>query len=394
MDKYSILVKANDESEDVYVWRCHGYIREGRFENWREITPYVNEQLGHAYDESTYRKKCQYAERLYNEVFSKEQSGQYLDDLREATLELEKERIRVRDERTQLNVHLRALARCDSKMDYLTEMVKQYCPTPYNAISIKKQDCEMAMIAMCTDWHIGKTFANFQGQFNSDIARQRVVQYASEIIKTAQRYDIHECYVAVLGDMINGIIHNSVRVENNENVIQQIMIAADILTEFVYHLSYHFSNIHIISVPGNHTRLFSNKNDTLCDERLDDLIVWYAKAKLNNNACVDFLDSGTGTTIQTAHILGHDYAFVHGDYDSRSGVNKLANFMGYVPDYVCCGHEHHGEFDETTGLIRGGSLSGAGDSMSIEIRAKGKASQMCVICDTNGVKALMPIVLE
>ena len=61
------------------------------------------------------------------------------------------------------------------------------------------------------------------------------------------------------------------------------------ISAFLYELSGHFKNIYISDVPGNQSRI-GLKENVLRDERLDDLIIWYAKAKLEHLDNVIFLE--------------------------------------------------------------------------------------------------------
>ena len=97
-------------------------------------------------------------------------------------------------------------------------------------------------------------------------------------------------------------------------------------------------------------------------------------------------------------ISGKLYIGVHGDYDTynKSGVSNLCMYLGFVPYGITFGHLHTCAVDEANGvkMIRGGSLSGSGDSYTIEKRLSGKASQMVCVCNKNGVVCYYPIELN
>ena len=72
--------------------------------------------------------------------------------------------------------------------------------------------------------------------------------------------DTHGCssaYVVLLGDLVSGNIHQTVQLQNRENIIEQAQAAAELISFFVYELSLYFdadklkniSNMNLISNP-------------------------------------------------------------------------------------------------------------------------------------------------
>ena len=87
--------------------------------------------------------------------------------------------------------------------------------------------------------------------------------------------------------MISGSIHKSIQVTNRENVIEQIKIASDLISDFCYSLSEYFESVNISSVNGNHSRI-EKKEDALKDERLDDLIFFIVEKSLGHIQNINF----------------------------------------------------------------------------------------------------------
>lgn len=148
---------------------------------------------------------------------------------------------------------------------------------------------------------------------------------------------------------------------------------------------------------GNHTRL-DRKEDSLHDERLDDLVAWAVSKELIDVENFRYISNNLDSGIAAWEIRGKEYVSVHGDYDdySSSGVQKLTGLLGYVPYAVLYGHLHSNSFDQSSGgvkMIRGGSLCGSGDQYAVEHRLAGPPSQMVCICDSSGVVAYYPVEL-
>ena len=92
---------------------------------------------------------------------------------------------------------------------------------------------------------------------------------------------------------------------------------------------------------GNHTRI-DRKEDSIHDERLDDLIAWTVALRLNNVKNFAHRTNLYDTGISQIFIRGNEYVGVHGDYDDYSvnGVSKLCMLLGHIPYAVLYGHLH------------------------------------------------------
>lgn len=253
------------------------------------------------------------------------------------------------------------------------------------------------LLVCLSDLHIGATFASLFGTYNSEIAKVRLEQYLSEILSIQKIHGSQSCYVSLLGDTINGDIHHNLSVSNAENVIEQVMLVSELVSNFIYELSKHFSVVFLASVNGNHSRL-GKKEDSIKDVRLDEFLPWYIKGSLQHIPNVSVIEQKIDSTIAFMTIRGLHYILVHGDYDafSESAVAKLVMMLEFKPYAIVFGHKHTCAMGDAAGvkMIRSGSLCGSGDDFTIENRILGKASQMVCVCTNKGVSAYYPIELK
>lgn len=171
---------------------------------------------------------------------------------------------------------------------------------------------------------------------------------------------------------------------------------SELIAEFIAALSPHFKTVKFVSVAGNHSRLESNKELALLDERLDDLVEWYLKARLQNFGNV-IIGAGEkiDPTMYLINIRGKTYCGVHGDFDgSESKVHALQT-MAQRPIYaVLSGHKHHNRIDEVQGIktIMAGSFLGM-DDFCIQKRIFGYPEQLVCVVDASGVRCYYDVVL-
>ena len=399
------LERKEGETENQYIWRIGQMIDAGQIDNWKTIAPILNKQLRNDEteyrDESAYRKKYQYAKMFYEDVFSKRESDEYLQELEEQKIELKKERVRLQDERTNKNKNIRIEARVEQKLDYLEKIIANQGKIDYKPLSPEQRKeiqikSDNDLIVMLSDLHIGQNFASAWGRYNLEVAKDRMKEYLNKIIEIKDRHHSENCFISLQGDMISNSIHKSIAITNRENVIEQVIEASEMVTSFIAELSKHFNHITVASVVGNHSRI-DKKEDALKDERLDTIIEWYAKRKLEAFDNIEFIDA-FDNTITSFVVRGKHYVSCHGDYDSmnQNGLAKLSMMIGYFPYCVLLGHKHFPATTEINGIkmVQSGSMPGSGDDHTIELRLSGKPSQTVLVCNKDGIECNYTVELE
>lgn len=310
--------------------------------------------------------------------------------------EIRREKQKLFDERAAFNKSNRDIARLEQDLDYLEELIKGTQYKPFDIVYHNDRDKDL--IVLLSDMHIGLNVEGNFGKYNSDIAKEMLGKYLGEVVDAIELYKIQNVYVILLGDFISGNIHTTVQLQNRENVIEQIQLASEMTSDFIYNIAKHCDNVIVNSVGGNHSRL-GKKDDVLRDERLDNLVMWYAEAKLGNITNVHFeVEENIDPTIAKNTIRGKVYYSVHGDYDSfsESGVSKLVMMTGEIPSVVFYGHMHHNSFDDINNIkiIRSGSFAGTGDDYTVSKRISGKPSQVMCVVDNTGIRNFIPVDLD
>lgn len=399
-----ILERKEGETEIQYLWRIGKMVDAGKIGSWKDITPTLNKQLredDEYYDESAYRKKYQAAKKFYDEIFSQQGDEDFKKEQEEILREIKKEKIKLRDERTESNRGIRIEARVEDKLDYFEKIIANQGKIDYKPLKpaereLIKTKSDNDLVIMLSDLHIGQTFASAWGRYNLEVAKDRMNQYLNKIIEIKDRHNSENCFVTLQGDMISNSIHKTIAITNRENVIEQVISASEIITAFLAELSKIFNNVTVVSVVGNHSRI-DKKEDALKDERLDTLIEWYAKSKLENFENIEFIEP-YDNTFNCFVVRNKHYFVVHGDYDKfdMAGVAKLSMMAGYFPYCILFGHRHFPATTEINGikLVQSGSFPGTGDDHTIELRLSGKPSQTVLVCNEDGIECNYTVELD
>ncbi|MDE7360535.1 MAG: metallophosphoesterase family protein [Oscillospiraceae bacterium] len=324
--------------------------------------------------------------------------GEMLADIKEQTRLLEEAKVRFRDERMAYNTQNRNSARLEQKLEYLENVLTDMGGERFKPCVMPCVNSDNDLLVVLSDLHIGATFSSAFGEYDSDIAKRRLNDYLSEILKIRARHNSQNVYVVLAGDLINGDIHKTIAVTNRENVIDQVKLAVDYISAFCFELSQNFANVYFTDCAGNHSRI-DRKEDALHDERLDSLIAWTASKLLAHvGNFKPILDGKVDTGIARFDIRGKEYVAVHGDYDGM-GKNAMARLMlmlGVMPYAVVMGHRHFPAVTDESGVrvVQGGSLSGSGDDYTIEKRLSGKPSQTVCVCTDKGIECIYPITFD
>jgi hypothetical protein len=162
-----------------------------------------------------------------------------------------------------LNRALRALAKARASKEELVEAVYQavadnlaaltFGRTPKPTVDRRKGEDETAVITF-SDLQLGQVTSSY----NSEIAEQRVQQYADKIIRLTElqraSHPIRRAKLYLLGDLIEGelIVPSHPHQVDSSLYAQVALNGPRILVGFIRRMLETFDSVDIVSVPGNH----------------------------------------------------------------------------------------------------------------------------------------------
>lgn len=376
------------ETEDECLMRIGEAKRDGLLDvKWVDIAEFFNKAF--RADETEYRTESSYRKKFKNYIDAKNLFvKQNLDDVdmsEELSMklrELEKAKIKLRDERTDYQKSLREDARRESFIELIERVMKEKIDAfDYKASPVINSDDDM--VVCLSDLHAGIEIDNWWNVYNTQILKNRLHKYLNEIHKIQKTHQCKICHVVLGGDAISGAIHENLRLQNNENVIEQLKIVITYIGEFIYILQEWFESINIYSVSGNHSRLNPNKEYHLKGEELEEMIPFCLKIQFAQNDKVsvcDYMACKIDSTISAFKTRGNKLFYVvHGDHDTPSNVVKNLTLMsGTKPDGIIMGHRHNNALSTEHGvkIIQCGSVVGT-DDYCVDKRISGEPEQ-CV----------------
>lgn len=405
MDEIINLHKLENEKEEQFIWRLGQAKDSGLIDmDWNALADIINKEFrsdeSEYRSEAAYRKPYQQAKRYYeNGVFNQLSEDKYFKELQLQKQELEKEKVKTRDERNELKRVIREEARKESYKEQVLRSISEYQSTPLlydeskQFTGILKTDNDL--IISCTDIHAGIEIDNYFNQFNETVLRNRFNQYLDKIFEVQLRHGSENAFV-ILSELVSGIIHNELRIENNQNLIEQFLTVTNYIAQFLSELSYHFNEVNVYICPGNHSRISPKKEDSLKGENIDHLAIPFLEAKLQNFKNIKFNTNAIEESIAMFSVRNRIVMASHGDKDKPSNVvQKFTLLFGIRPDLVYLGHRH------TNGLttvydvkvIQSGAMSGS-DNYCMDMRIKNKPEQTISVVTENGLECLYDIKFE
>lgn len=380
------------ETPISYIYRaCEA--RENLGLTWQELSDLINQELNQNKSESYYRKGYKAGLFLKQTEEPSEpaaESGSDEDALRKLLAEIKIERVKIRDENTQLRADIRKVARDESIKEIAHDFASHMNAVkllPKSVSSFENIFSEKSAILQISDWHYGIEVDSYFNKYNPDVAKQRISNLFDQVLEIANKEKISDLYVVNLADLICGRIHLTLRLQSRVDVITQIMEVSEILAEFLSDFAANGFTVHYLSCLDNHSRVEPNKKDAIDFESLTRITDWYLRERLGSR--VVFHENQFGPGIISFDVGNYKIAGVHGDRDKPNTVIQHLTLMTKTHyDMVLTAHLHHFSCDEQneTVVVSNGSLMGT-DTYAENLRLTSRPSQNLIIVTPKSVCA-------
>lgn len=353
--------------------------------SWEDVCEILNNLLGANYRPNTYRNRFQNYDKFRQADLGTTGSS-LLEEIKEQRKELEKERIKFRDERNEYNRIIREEARKESYIDMVKRMLSNYAPKSLNYTTPPSYKSDTDMVLVVSDLHCGIEVNHYLNHFDSDILADRFVTCLSKVIEIQNRHQ-SENITVLISEVISGLIHENLRCENNENIIEQFLTVAQYISDFLTELSKHFNNVEVLVMPGNHSRVTPKKESSLKGENIDNLLIPYLSAVLQNISNIHFHKNNIDESIAMFSVRNNTIYAVHGDKDAPNNVvQNLTMQYGICPKLIYMGHRHKNSMETVynTKVISAGCWSGV-DNYAIDNRYNTRPETVLSVINENGL---------
>lgn len=188
-------------------------------------------------------------------------------------------------------------------------------------------------LLLLTDHHVGARFTREEmaGLNHYDIEEySRRLKYVvrKTIRLTRGRPDlvVPEIVVFLGGDMIDGLIHDSIERNADAAPADQVVIGSWLLAQAIQELAANFERVRVVCAPGNHGRIRKPHEMESVTQNFDTLLYLLCRAHLRRQANVSFQIPREWWS--HVDIEGHGVLCLHGHVGVK-GVTGNATFPGY-----------------------------------------------------------------
>ena len=389
----SEYLKRTEESITAYSIRLYKN-RKNYGLTFQECGNLLNEVSGEDFSEAKWRRPVQHFIEINSYLEEENPTGvnsDVLEEIEVEKIELQKQQIKMRDQKRELNALIRRQARLENLEDYFKEVTENFEGISLPKTKSNVNDKKEAAIVI-SDWHIGMKFDGRFNTFNHEVAEQRIAKVKDKTLDTVRKENIDTLHIANLGDMISGGIHVSTRVQAEEDVIQQVIRASEYLKQFVKTFLDEGIQVKYYNIIGNHGRYQSNKSEVAgIEENFEKLILTILDTAFSNYS--NYNSTGCRDGIIETEISGQKIILAHGDYDkSTNAALRLPQLFSYVPNYIITGHIHHNtskDFGVTEHIVNP-SLIGS-DDYATGGRFGGKPGQKLILFNESDIESITTI---
>lgn len=330
------------------------------------------------YSSENLRKAFYVVYKLLNKIDENNCDYDAIKDLENLRDEIYKERCRLQDIQREKRNDLRVEARFENLLEVVKDNIG-FMPTyeikDFKPIN-KNQDKKYAVLQL-SDWHCGALVDNQFNYYNVDTMVDRATKVRNNALEYCKLHNVTDLVIEINGDMVNGVIHVSSRVESEEGVIQQVITVTDVLAKLINSMKPHFNSIKIVTTLGNHGRLTPNKSDSITNENFEMLIPTMLRDKLSDIKIID----SKGLDFTKYEIDGKIIMVSHGQNDSMTKViSDFSKMFKVVPNEVHLGHTHsYTDINDCDIKVTvNGSLMGS-DDYAVTIRKVTTPSQNLIV---------------
>ena len=349
------------ENEEQFIWRLGRAKDSGELDmDWEEVANIINREFRANEDEyrvsSAYRKPYQQAKRFYESgVFESLTGDEYVEQIRESTRELEKEKIKVQTEKLELYRWKREDARDELMAEKFIAAMLQMPEVTFPEYKCDRVFGSRSAVLAFGDEHYGADLrilglrGEVINEYSPEIFEERMQNLLTQTIDTVKREQITDLHVFSMGDFTDGILRVGQLMKLRYGVIEGTVKYANYITYWLNELSKHVT-VHYQMVFGNHSelRFFNQKKGSFSDENTGLFVRELIKARLDGNPNFSMTVNPTGLIFDT--IEGYNILGIHGEVRNMETALKDFSMTYSTPiDILIGGHMHHYK-GETVGV--------------------------------------------
>ena len=339
------LNRLPEESQDQYFYRiCN--MKDSLGFTWPQMAEIFNKEFGCSNGETSYRKKWAAFKSVFDANADKlVGEDKYLEEIRQAKYELEKERQKLYATKVEANRNLRL----ESREELFYENIRNTIHTlPMPKIVAGNSDCLIdyckEYVLTIADIQAGANFKTVNNEYSLAVCESRFNKLLDMMIEYVQFYNVNKVHVVELADSIQGILRLTDLKLNEVSVVEATVTAARLIANFLNQLSAYCYIEYYHTPMSNHSQLrqIGSKANELVYEDMEYVIGHYIQDMLrdNNRVSVHLHD---GYDYIEIPIFNFNVMAMHGHTikNLETALRDLSAIHRKLIDYVFIGHFHN-----------------------------------------------------
>ncbi|WP_440118437.1 metallophosphoesterase [Paenibacillus sp. QZ-Y1] len=393
------LLKQSYESINDYLIRL-GDNQELYGLTWIQTADLLNKESGDEYSESRWRKKYSAYLEWKPVVLEKYANNEVVDEIRDATLESKKERVKLQTEKIEYNKMIRDQARAELLEEKIVDAVINRPTIHIPDIYIKKNNAKRDFLFPVCDLHDGVSFKLFGlegevlNEYSPEILEKRMWSLLEEFVSINDEQKINHVTLPNLGDSVDGILRISQLMSLKMGVTDSAIHFAEFMSQWLNELS-KYCVVDYYSIFGNHDqlRLLSGKRDEFPHENAQKWITKLISANLKGNKNVSVTNCNEFMYLD---ILGTKILGVHGENEKNleNSIKDYSLTYNKPIHLLLSGHLHHSH-EKTIGMngvrdieyVQSPSIIGI-DDYSLKLKKTSNAGAKVMIIEENKGRTL------
>ena len=340
------LKRLQNESDDEYFYRvCQ--MKESLGFTWPQMAEIFNEEFGCSKGETAYRKKWAAFKSVFEANADKlVGEDKYLEEIKQAKYELEKERQKLYATKVEVNRNLRLESRGELFYENIRDTITSLQMPTFIWLQDETWTNPKEYVLTIADIQAGANFKLDCNEYSIEICKNRFEKLLDQLTFYMSRNNIRKIRVVGLGDNIQGILRLSDLKLNETSVVEATVTVARLIACFLNELSAYCDVDYYHTPTSNHsqTRNLGSKSNELVYEDMEYVISHYIQDMLrdNNRVSVHLHD---GYDYIEIPIFNFNVMAMHGHTIKNldTALRDLSAMHRKLIDYVFVGHFHNGK---------------------------------------------------
>ena len=339
------LKRMDGETQDQYFYRICS-MKDSLGFTWSQMAQIFNEEFGCEKGETAYRKRWAAFKSVFDANADKlVGEDKYLEEIKTARRELEKERQKLYATKIEASRNLRQESRAELFYENIRDaIVKLPVPEVTYFVDKNHRNGKEYLLAIA-DIQAGAKFKLDCNEYSLDICKDRFSELLTMVVDYVLDNDIYKLHIVGLGDTIQGILRLSDLKLNETSVVEATVTVSRLIANFLNALS-EYCNIEYYHTPlSNHaqSRNLGSKANELMYEDMEYVIGHYIHDMLaaNDNVNVHLHD---GYDYIDIPIFNYNITAMHGHTikNLEDALIDISAVRRKFIDYLLVGHWHNG----------------------------------------------------